>query len=297
MVITDTITRWNSSYLSISRALKLRDRIDALQVKFANELDEDALSDDDWTTLERIIEILTPFASVTKRLEGRAALGSHGSVWEALPALESLIKHLDTMKLKYTQAAYPELAISINLAWSKLDDYYKKLDESPAYAAALVLHPRYRLEYITEKWTGPLRKYIAPAKKAIRELYMKEYKHLSKPIPQPGIEVETSAGLDFFDSYMESVLPTAIEDEYIEYSSCPRLKQAPDSLYQWWAAQSYIPSVQQMAFDLLSIPAMSAETERVFSDTSIYLSSRRARMGSELLEALECENKWMKAGI
>jgi len=52
-----------------------------------------------------------------------------------------------------------------------------------------------------------------------------------------------------------------------------------------------------MAYDFLSIPAMSAETERVFSDTQYYLSQQRCRMGAAVLEALECENRWMKAGI
>jgi hypothetical protein len=40
-------------------------------------------------------------------LEGNASNGLHGSIWEALPALEALIKHMDKMKLKYTQELHP----------------------------------------------------------------------------------------------------------------------------------------------------------------------------------------------
>jgi hAT family C-terminal dimerisation region len=52
-----------------------------------------------------------------------------------------------------------------------------------------------------------------------------------------------------------------------------------------------------MAYDFLSIPVMSAETERMFSNTQIFLSRRQRRMGADVLAALECENRWIKAGI
>ena len=68
----------------------------------------------------------------------------------------------------------------------------------------------------------------------------------------------------------------------------------PPNVYKWWADQTHIPSMQQFAFDLLSVPAMSAEAERVFSEPSSIL----ATIGIDLaVEALECENRWMKAGL
>jgi hypothetical protein len=35
-------------------------------------------------------------------------------------------------------------SINIKLAWQKLDSYYTKLDNTPLYIAAVVLHPRMR---------------------------------------------------------------------------------------------------------------------------------------------------------
>ena len=134
------------------------------------------LSDEDWQILEHTKIILVPFQSVTKRLKGHTKNSDHGSVWEALPAVEALIEHLDKMKKIYTQEEYPQLTTSINLAWLKLDDYYKKLDDSPAYAAALLLHPRYRLKHFNNKWKGSLKKYLALIKKAVRAIYDTEYK-------------------------------------------------------------------------------------------------------------------------
>jgi hypothetical protein len=42
---------------------------------------------------------------------------------------------------------------------------------------------------------------------------------------------------------------------------------------------------------------MSAETERVFIDTKLFISNLRSRLGAEIIEALECIRKWILAGL
>jgi hypothetical protein len=49
-----------------------------------------------------------------------------------------------------------------------------------------------------------------------------------------------------------------------------------------------------MALDILSIPAMSSEPERVFSSVENNLSDRRNRIQMDLLENLELLKSWMK---
>ena len=284
-VVTDNTTRWNSTYLAIHRALKLQDRLKVFLIQNVEELEEDTLSEDDWQRLIDIDRILKPFQSVTKHLEGYATDGQHGSVWKALPAIESLIGHLDEMKKIYTQQSHPELATSINLACAKLDSYYKKLDDSPAYAAALMLHPQYRLRYIRERWKGPLKKYIPITERALRKLYDSHYRD-DKPTDE-----QNDNNDDYFEAYLKKALPGVVEDEYKEYSEGQRMVRLPTNLYQWWNAQDHIPSMRQMAFDHISIPAMSAETERVFSDTKLFISDLRSRLGPEIIEALECIRK------
>jgi hAT family C-terminal dimerisation region len=52
-----------------------------------------------------------------------------------------------------------------------------------------------------------------------------------------------------------------------------------------------------MALDILSIPAMSAETERVFSYVKLTISPNRNRLGEDIIKATECLNRWYRAGI
>lgn len=198
MVIRDNSTRWNSSYCSISRALLLKNRLQLLTQIYTEDLDEDILSDEDWQTLQPLERILKPFQAVTKRLEGNETDGQYGSVWEALPAMELLIKHLDEMKQIYTQANHPELATGINFAWSnttlKLDDSPAFYAAFPAFYAALMLYPHYRLRDFDESWKGSLARYLTPMKKTLRALHDSEYKII--PVEQQE-EIEK----DIFDTY------------------------------------------------------------------------------------------------
>jgi hypothetical protein len=52
-----------------------------------------------------------------------------------------------------------------------------------------------------------------------------------------------------------------------------------------------------MALDILSIPTMSTEPERLSSGAKISLTDRRNRMGDDLLQALECLNRGTRSLI
>ena len=58
-------------------------------------------------------------------------------------------------------------------------------------------------------------------------------------------------------------------------------------LYEWWRRQKGpYPTLSRFAFDMLAIPAMSAECERVFSSTKLLLTEKRSRMKEDIIE--EC---------
>jgi len=52
-----------------------------------------------------------------------------------------------------------------------------------------------------------------------------------------------------------------------------------------------------MALTYLTLPAMSAEPERVFSGAKITLSDHRCRMGDDAVEAVECLKRWQRDGL
>ena len=49
-----------------------------------------------------------------------------------------------------------------------------------------------------------------------------------------------------------------------------------------------------MAIDILSIPAMSAEAERVFSGARRTISWERSRLGATVVEQSKCLKSWLR---
>ena len=52
-----------------------------------------------------------------------------------------------------------------------------------------------------------------------------------------------------------------------------------------------------MALDILSIPAMSDEPERVFSGARRTISWEQMSLGEDTIEATECLKHWKRSGI
>ena len=70
-----------------------------------------------------------------------------------------------------------------------------------------------------------------------------------------------------------------------------------DLIRWWWARREAYPILSKLAIDILSIPAMSAEPERVFSSTKKLITDERNRLGDETVEADECQKHWLLSGI
>jgi hypothetical protein len=67
------------------------------------------------------------------------------------------------------------------------------------------------------------------------------------------------------------LLGAILEDQYTGYAFGQQTPILPGTLYEHWIKESAIPAMQQMAYDHLSIPAMSSEIERAFSGAKLNL--------------------------
>ena len=70
LIVRDNATRWNSTYILIHRALKLKPRIIIYILDNIKELNQDNLLENNWEELSDIKRILVLFQSVIKGLEG-----------------------------------------------------------------------------------------------------------------------------------------------------------------------------------------------------------------------------------
>ena len=158
----NTGTGWNSMYKMIARALRLDQIIkrycedwELPKGKDSYDLSKDFLDTEDWEELRHHEELIKPFWKVTIHTEGRAVNGSHGALWEVLPAFDYLFKKLQVRANE--TVAIPHLSTThyshcLNVAFLKLSEYFTETDKTLYYRAAVALHPFFRYAYFEETW-------------------------------------------------------------------------------------------------------------------------------------------------
>jgi hypothetical protein len=112
----------------------------------------DGLSAANWAVVTEYMEVLKPLKAATQRLEGRGKSGGFGAIAKIIPVFEYILSYYEQRVKAYEAVDYnaydeaPEdhLAINLRAAWAKANDYYAKLDLSPAYYAATILYPYYK---------------------------------------------------------------------------------------------------------------------------------------------------------
>jgi hypothetical protein len=300
MVILDNSTRWNSIYQSIHRGNKLKLRIQIFCSDFRDELGDDILLEEDWSHLADIESGLVHFHQATKRLEGKAGDQTHGVIWESLPILEALLQKMerglerqqdsDKKKKAKTPSA---LTVAYQNAWAKLNKYYGLTDKAHhIYAAGTILNPSLRFQYFEDHWNiDPLTSMKSLMVKNVTEYWEKEY-----PIEVQPQQQEDE--LDILDEFLKE--STTIEgSQFRHYMLGTRTefaKKDDEALLSWWNSCPF-HDVKQMAFDILSIPATSAEMERVFSIAKRMVADDRYRMTDETMEVTMMLTYWWKKGL
>jgi hypothetical protein len=165
-----------------------------------------------------------------------------------------------------------------NSGWAKMDKYYKLTDKTPVYIAALVLYPSRKWKYIEKHWNT---EWIPSCKEKMKEFWEKQYKPQSTTPPPPtSSSANTQPPNDFFE-WLKDDDDNTIDDEYARYCSLPQILGIKQG-YTWWiepTQQKRFPNLSKMALDVLSIPAMSADPERLFSGAKITITDRRNRLG------------------
>jgi len=327
-LILDGGVRWNATYWMIRRGLELRESLTSyaamLHVSadpFDQEIfDNDYLSDEEWESLTIIKDQLAPLFYLTKGLEGNAKLTegalqpSHGALWEALIVLEHIMAHFETLEAEAKDGKFNDhegIRQSITLAWGACQKWYRKTDDSVAWQAAMVLHPRYKWTYFEKNWTGKLLPYLIAGKAAFKKLWEERYKgqapavnsrSTQSPEPSPAI---SSVERDYLKSILDAAAPQPVirrsattngrRDQYHYYLQEPTIDYL--SLMEYWKLHEVEwPQLAQMAFDLLAIPAMSSECERVFSSCAKQTTAESSSLSGLMLWHQECLKNWQNRG-
>jgi hypothetical protein len=166
----------------------------------------------------------------------------------------------------------------------------------------VVLHPNRRKAYLDRNWRVEWRKPALKSAKKLWETYRKK-------VSVPTISVKpprTSAGKEPKDLSVFERIGRKLDNEKAvskdEFDDYVGGEPAPidTSPLQWWCQnlqRERWPRLSLMAIDILSIPAMSAEPERIFSGGRRTISWDRAQLGAASVEMLECLKHWERSSI
>jgi hypothetical protein len=162
------------------------------------------------------------------------------------------------------------------------------------YAAATLLNPCLRRAYFERRWTGDAAPYIDKMIERNKSIWESKYMGI---VPNETSE-EFLSPLDAFLSSIQQ--PTGIShDEFDAFVNGTPIKYRTwieQSIFSWWMESPY-PGLRQWAFDTLSVPAMSAEMERLFAQARRVITVDRNRLKTENLEVLLCMKHWLDADI
>ncbi|KAG9384540.1 Dimer-Tnp-hAT domain containing protein [Pyrenophora tritici-repentis] len=274
--VKPVVTRWNSYVSCFERAVELQLAVNG----YANY------------HIQKIETEDAPLKQATKRLEGR---GKSGALEQSLRLFQYLNTYLvyedrlqsyeDVIHDEHTESPEDHLAINLRAALVKAREYYNKLDLSPAYYAATILHPRYKATLTQQS-----------SNRKFQHLWA-EYKSLPKPRLRP--KVRHNDIDDAINSFIEPAgLTENEEDEYEAWKrSEPIASEGVDPIKYWVGLRDRYPSLSKFAIDMLSIPGSSCECERLFSELGDLLEPRRRSISPQLLAAIQCDRRWIRAGF
>jgi hypothetical protein len=279
-------TRWNSWYTLLKTALEISGSIHTYLEKWINDLADDYLDRSNWETLKEIAAFLGPFYRATL-----AAEGAQGTLDQVLLSMDALTQHYEH---SYKRFAKSSIQQHILRSWEVFDKYYAKTEAVSIYAAALILHPSRRLSYIKKNWKKEWQK---PAFTGVKKLW-EEY---SNREVREDFKSPSDSELDDYDKLIKKleVIDVNTMDEYEAYTHEKAIIIRTSALTWWLSPErcTAYPRLSQMAIDVLSIPAMSDEPERVFSGARRTISWDRARLGVSTIERTQCLKSWVASGV
>jgi hypothetical protein len=305
-LIASNATRWNSQLKAIGRAINVRERLmkfikthkPPLRRKYKPQ--SDRLTPSDWQYLERLHSCLETFYAATMLTEGHK---SDLSDW--FTTLHHLLREIDEWKTEASEVLQDDyLVASLTASWNKIEKYYKKVDETPVYYAAIVLNPTLKLQWFRENWTSiEERPWITQIEVAVKELWRRDYKKelQKKTTTAPSKQLDEDAFARLANcKRLKLVHQTdALEpftdqlDSYLATDPVVWLEDTKFNVQAYWYERRFTqPQLARFAFDVFSIPLMSDDNERSFSSSKNMITDLRNRLRPNIIEACQCLKSW-----
>jgi hypothetical protein len=271
------------------------------------DLGADFLTEDDWKALEDIVKCLEPFYISAFNLQSKVKQGTYGAIWEALPAMEGILGHLE--KLKTTiPASNKSLTEAVMNSWFKLRKYYELTDNSHSiYAAATLFYSYLRMTHFNRAWTGELKEWIPVMRDTVEKKWRDEYlKPAEAKIKTAKVaELAKAAAAKLFSVSLSlkkkpvfsfrywRVEPNEEEkksefESYVDVTDFTKETSSFNLIAWWQSVAEDFSTLYLYALNTLFCLVMSTECERAFSSAKKLLTLERNALLMDIIKACEC---------
>ena len=289
-LIYDVVTRWDSAYKMLSRALYLRKAIEYF-VSEDDEFQQYQLTKKEWDQAAIVCTILLPFKLTSQRLQATKRPGIDSVFWD----YESLFNKIDAIKETFNQPEYigqewiQELHIGVEKLSKKLSDYYLKTAMPFVYSDSCILEPRGKLILFKQPrfGGGEVGQYVEAYKQGCHERYIRNYEPVnleaSNPRKRQHEESDDESDDGDYRSFLHRAAQPAVDNEFSQYLQSPIPDSKSKTLKYWKDHATLFPHLSLMARDLFSVPATGAGVERIFSKSGRVATWTRARLQSRTI--------------
>ncbi|KAF4476180.1 putative AC transposase [Colletotrichum fructicola Nara gc5] len=170
-----------------------------------------------------------------------------------------------TARFRGLSSSYQEhLRTSVELAWQKLSSYYTKLEESPLFAASVILHPSLGISYLEAVWDeGVQLEWVRDAKKGLRDYFDRWYRSEEESDdPTAVFEITLPFHEDsHFRQWVQSKRGCETSRQQDELETYLRQPPQPtgDPIEWWRDHKSMYPLLSRLALDVMATLAMATD--------------------------------------
>ncbi|XP_019095980.1 PREDICTED: zinc finger BED domain-containing protein RICESLEEPER 2-like [Camelina sativa] len=327
----DVKTRWNSTYLMLSRALKFRAAFDKMEMedKLYNDFFLEVVDGEkrigppqfaDWNAVERLVKFLAIFYKSTLVLSASASVASYKCYGEIVTIEKSLMV-LSTSLDKDLRTKADEMIAKFEKYWDGMKHINKML------IVASVFDPRKKMQFANmcfEKLYGKESSEVAEMNESVTDVLKALFKEYSG-VHNKGIDNQSSQSNPTSTvggrEYNDATHTTHVLDDDVGYEvpesmdyAYPRdeleiyLKEKVENpktimgtewyVLSWWKVNnSKYPVLAEIAKDVLAMQVSSVASESAFSTSGRIIEPHRSCLSHYMVEVLMCTEQWLKCEL
>ena len=280
--IIDVVTRWNSTYDMLVRAVEIKDVMsDTFYQHKDRNLINLVLTEADWNCVSQLIDVLAPLK------EGTLLASQNG---ESL-MVTSMIPIYDycTEMLKESLKIFDEnddIYIGIESAIEKLNHYYDKV--SPMVGIALILDPTLKKDFLKNSlgWQVEWVDSVMDQFTSSFRFYHEKLQAFASSASAASVSTGTSPR--GFGNYVKKRRTSDGDadgvEEFVRYFNAPLAEMGTNALLFWKTNQFHYPILSAMAKDYLTVQASSVSSERAFSSGTDLVTADKCSLGGDTIE-------------